>query len=1256
MSTLPPNALLSDNSSPILLTGDTKNYSVMENLNTFHTSSGETIISKEELPVSNNALLPTQSGENLGNDLVENYFEYEQVSHTNLFESNSTIGEQTQYDIPSEHDGQNKVSSQEILPPLVPQSKDSYKVTQGKSECTALNSNGNILGDTNSPTSNTSPSVLSAPQITDNSQESLFLDENGNSARKPLSQIDDLDTDKSKIQAKEKKTSTDTCCKIHSLSRVSSVPLYKSPPTSTIDPQQNDNIILTSIKSNNASISSINRGDNLKHEQDDSLLLLSLPVDSLHFIAGFLTITDWVNLCLSCKTSNRVCREIFRRIRMHGFRCATEIITAWELGHLADAKELAALYVQNGVPIYPYCLGHSYDTIVWRMSLEANQSLSVQEDASTGGDSNTNNTSPQDPTTTSSGDENKSFDQFYTTKRIEKRATEGYYINTLTYLEEKSLFTRSLSRASSDSEDYSSWLPHDHRRYLVNGHFDQVTSFGRDNRLDTVDMQPIHSVERRGAVHNTLLSLVEKEGLVPLSQFKGEKNYNDRRRKMTVPIHRHLRNMHSLSKPAIDEDFDGRIEVSPIRISADFYCPIPSRKSKKEEVLRSMGISDSIQSLQLDANRDQSQFQSNEQNKDMDQEQSSNFCDSYESECSRHLDYSLSFSGMHQEFVGNSLGMEDTSLNLRDSEQHRQRQELQDIRFDRNTGSLQIHFDDDEGILSNNELPLMFLSSSSSSEDNNLKLVTYPILMEHPIMEEVALEVYDSSTENPLPHSKFYLNKRGQKSQYLRDRFSYYRRKMDASLNVSDNRGFEDILFDFWDEFFPLSRGIHFFDCFTPVPRMKILHDFLTKPVPKAVGMVQCEIQRIKVINKKKNSGMKGRIFPQYEYRLFIKDRRGSPAYNQIHFPLHSKVRMDTLLMSAKNLGKHHNGIPGSNSNHHKKGVNNYHLYMPHKSDIDHHFEFVNNHLNLGENHKSFQESMCQSKNTEVGRLQSNIIGTEFQIYSTSHLKTGPVKPSTHSAPITPQCLIRPELGTDVQEDIVDMNDNQIDSTTSGKNYRSSIPKIRNKRNSLVRLGSWPTLYGSRSSRTSRRAIANSTGCRIHLDVSLDIKREEEIGAITYTANLLGNRPRIMDVCIPRVSVDGSISNEWIDYCKHANSPNTTMLNRLKILQQRFNQNDDDTADDNDDHLDYGLLALQNRPPWWNIDLGAFVLNFGGRVSVASVKNFQLCDRDDHENIILQFGRIQGRHAFTMDFSYPLTAVQAFAIAISSLQSKIAFA
>jgi hypothetical protein len=199
---------------------------------------------------------------------------------------------------------------------------------------------------------------------------------------------------------------------------------------------------------------------------------------------------------------------------------------------------------------------------------------------------------------------------------------------------------------------------------------------------------------------------------------------------------------------------------------------------------------------------------------------------------------------------------------------------------------------------------------------------------------------------------------------------------------------------------------------------------------------------------------------------------------------------------------------------------------------------------------------------------------------------------------------------------------------------------------------------------------------------------EVENGAVTYTANLLGNRPRIMDVCIPTLMDDDSVCDEW------NGERQQDMLERFKVLQQGMdnlednvggggggggqhvpNNNNNNADGENaaaaagEEHIstnsaaaastndNHGLMILQNRPPWWNVELGAFVLNFGGRVKVASVKNFQLCERTstfDQEHI-MQFGRIEGRHAFTMDFGWPLTPVQAFAIAISSLQSKISF-
>lgn len=115
-----------------------------------------------------------------------------------------------------------------------------------------------------------------------------------------------------------------------------------------------------------------------------------------------------------------------------------------------------------------------------------------------------------------------------------------------------------------------------------------------------------------------------------------------------------------------------------------------------------------------------------------------------------------------------------------------------------------------------------------------------------------------------------------------------------------------------------------------------------------------------------------------------------------------------------------------------------------------------------------------------------------------------------------------------------------------------------------------------------------------------------------------------------------------------------------------------------------GPMILKNKPPRWHEQLQCWCLNFRGRVTVASVKNFQLIaatgeqtttentapptaagaatsqaaggstsSSSDHDKIILQFGKI-GKDLFTMDYRYPLSAFQAFAICLSSFDSKLA--
>ncbi|KAI7744240.1 hypothetical protein M8C21_001000 [Ambrosia artemisiifolia] len=85
-------------------------------------------------------------------------------------------------------------------------------------------------------------------------------------------------------------------------------------------------------------------------------------------------------------------------------------------------------------------------------------------------------------------------------------------------------------------------------------------------------------------------------------------------------------------------------------------------------------------------------------------------------------------------------------------------------------------------------------------------------------------------------------------------------------------------------------------------------------------------------------------------------------------------------------------------------------------------------------------------------------------------------------------------------------------------------------------------------------------------------------------------------------------------------------------------------------------MVLKNKAPRWHEQLQCWCLNFNGRVTVASVKNFQLVasmENGEHENVIIQFGKV-GKDVFTMDYQYPLSAFQAFAICLSSFDTKIA--
>lgn len=95
---------------------------------------------------------------------------------------------------------------------------------------------------------------------------------------------------------------------------------------------------------------------------------------------------------------------------------------------------------------------------------------------------------------------------------------------------------------------------------------------------------------------------------------------------------------------------------------------------------------------------------------------------------------------------------------------------------------------------------------------------------------------------------------------------------------------------------------------------------------------------------------------------------------------------------------------------------------------------------------------------------------------------------------------------------------------------------------------------------------------------------------------------------------------------------------------------------------------MQNKAPFWNEQSQVYQLDFGGRVTQESAKNFQV-ELDDVQ--VMQFGRIEAG-AYTLDFQVhllqfkgcvsqkewwivqaPFSASQAFAVALASITQRL---
>ncbi|WVZ66988.1 hypothetical protein U9M48_016135 [Paspalum notatum var. saurae] len=185
-----------------------------------------------------------------------------------------------------------------------------------------------------------------------------------------------------------------------------------------------------------------------------------------------------------------------------------------------------------------------------------------------------------------------------------------------------------------------------------------------------------------------------------------------------------------------------------------------------------------------------------------------------------------------------------------------------------------------------------------------------------------------------------------------------------------------------------------------------------------------------------------------------------------------------------------------------------------------------------------------------------------------------------------------------------------------------------------------------------------SKGPSAHIIGSAQVPRRLPAGNypvshISYDVNVLGSRgPRKMNCVMDSIPVstikEGGAAPTQTEFL----SSNSSSFASVPFFRQRSGRLDSSGESEN-------KVMLKNKSPRWHEQLQCWCLNFHGRVTVASVKNFQLVaseggapSNQDDDDVILQFGKV-GKDLFTMDYRYPISAFQAFAICLSSFDTKI---
>ncbi|XP_056849016.1 tubby-like F-box protein 10 isoform X2 [Raphanus sativus] len=275
-------------------------------------------------------------------------------------------------------------------------------------------------------------------------------------------------------------------------------------------------------------------------------------------------------------------------------------------------------------------------------------------------------------------------------------------------------------------------------------------------------------------------------------------------------------------------------------------------------------------------------------------------------------------------------------------------------------------------------------------------------------------------------------------------------------------------------------------------------------------------------------------------------------------------------------------------------------------------------------------DNISRSSNSYLGKLRSNFLGTKFLVYDTQPPQNTSSSSSSSSALITDQ-----------------------KSSRSRFHSKRVSPKLPSGSYNIAQITYELNVLGTRGPR------------RMHCIMnSIPTSSLEPGGSVP-------NQPEKLLPPPPRRSLDESFRSN-ISFSKSSLDHRS-----IDFSSSRFSDIGGGVSceEEREEETSFRPLVLKNKQPRWHEQLQCWCLNFRGRVTVASVKNFQLvavrqppqtqgtggggvapapgAHGEQQDKVILQFGKV-GKDMFTMDYRYPLSAFQAFAICLSSFDTKLA--